>query len=175
MSNLIKLEGSLKVDCGKGLEFVLQLQNIHENAVENFLLRGAKACLQDCHANITLDSVNGDEKAQRDQSLAAIEKYVSALYAGTARIRGVSRGVASDSMSAFRIAALRDLFNAKHGKSAFAKLSKEDGASEKIKAMLEKFADKIEIRAKELKAEAEAKEIRAQELAKDFDLSDLGL
>lgn len=171
MSNLIKLEGSLKVDCGKGLEFVLQLQNIHENAVENFLLRGAKACLQDCHANITLDSVNGDEKAQRDQSLAAIEKYVSALYAGTARIRGVSRGVASDSMSAFRIAALRELA----GKEKWKKISKAENSSEIIKSLLAKYAEKLEIRAKELKAEADAKEIRAQELAKDFDLSDLGL
>lgn len=171
MSNLIKLEGSLKVDCGKGLEFVLQLQNIHENAVENFLLRGAKACLQDCHANITLDSVNGDEKAQRDQSLAAIEKYVSALYAGTARIRGVSRGVASDSMSAFRIAALREFA----GKEKWKKISKAENSSEIIKSLLAKYAEKLEIRANELKAEAEAKEKRSQELAKDFDLSDLGL
>lgn len=173
MSN-ITLNGTLNVDCGKGIMFAVELHRIHESVVAHVLLRGLKPCLQDCHASITLESCGGDEKKMRDDSAAAVGKYVEGLYAGTVRVRGVTRETTADPMSRFRIEALREIVNGKDSK-AWAKLSKREDKGEVIKAMLTKFAETIEPRAMELKAEDDAKKVKAAEIAGKMDLSEFGL
>lgn len=165
----ITLNGTLTVDCGKGILFAVELHRIHESMVEHMLTRGFKPCLQDVHAGVTLESCNGNEAEQRDKSRAMVQKYVESCYDGTARIRGTRRESTSDPMSRFRTAALRGLWEAKHGKGSWAKLSKQDDAGEIIAKLMEKNADKIETRANELREEAERAAERAKEMAADLD------
>lgn len=170
----IILTGNLNVDCGKGIMFNVNLGQIHESVVEHVLNRGLKPCLQDCHASVTLESCGGDEAKQREESLAAVTKYVEGLYNGTARVRGITRESSADPMSRFRVAALQEIVRAKDAK-AWAAISKRDDKAEIIKKMLEQFAEVIEPRAMELKAEDDARKAKAAELSKGLDLSAFGL
>lgn len=184
MSNSIELRGTVNVDCGKSITFTVELHRLHESVVEHVLLRGLKPCLQDCHASVTLDSVQGDEAKQREESLSAVTKYVNGLYNGTARVRGVTREASGDPLSSFRIAALRAMVEAPElakgqKPKAWLALSKRDDKADVIAKLIAANAEKVEADAIKLKAiadaEAAAKREAAAAIVGGIDLSALGL
>lgn len=180
----IQLNGNLNVDCGKGIVFAVELHRVHESVIEHVLLRGFKPCLQDCHASVTLEASGGDEAKMRADSAAAVGKYVEGLYAGTVRVRGVTREASGDPLSSFRIAALRAMVEAPElakgqKPKAWLALSKRDDKADVIAKLIAANAEKVEADAIKLKAiadaEAAAKREAAAAIVGGIDLSALGL
>lgn len=82
------------VEIGKGLSMTVELDRVPEAQFAGILMNGLKNQLGDKHANITTDSIkakypNASEadvaKLWRDESIAATQKKLDAIYAGQSR------------------------------------------------------------------------------------------
>ena len=114
------------------------------------------------------DKVGGSDKDMKTKCDLASEIIID-LYEGNVSKRRES--VPEDSMSAFRITALKELL----GKEQWKAVNKLENKADVIKQLVAANGELLEPRALELKAEAEAAREKAKALAGKLDLSALGI